>query len=407
MSRANRILRKPSRTVLPPLPLPRPVHLDDAKPSVSLPHTPAVNAGLEDVTVCQSAICFIDGHLGRLIYRGYDAIDLAEGSSFEEVTYLLWHGRLPGAGELAAFRAMPDTDDLPWPIITQMRLLPVTAHPMSVLRTAVSALEAWDDGGDTGVEATLRTACRLLRWLPWLVATHHRIRRGLDPVMPCPDKSIADNFLYTLHGQEPTATALQALDAALILHADHELNASTFAARVTAATLTDIYSALTSAIGALKGSLHGGANEQVIRMLDEIGTPDLAEAWVLDALAHKRKVPGFGHRVYRTDDPRATVLRAYAAHLSHLAGDTRRFDISVAVEQAMRRYSKVYPNVDFYSGICYTAMGIPADLFTPIFACSRLAGWIAHILEQWEHNRLIRPKAEYTGPMDLVYRPVD
>jgi len=370
-------------------------------------HAPPPAAGLEGVVACSSDICLVDGLAGRLLYRGYDAIALAEQSTFEEVAYLLWHGRLPDRDALAWFRdELAVTEQYSRETLMVLRLFPATASPMAVLRTAVSALAHRDeDGDDVSREACLRKAQCLLVNLPWFVTSHHRLRSGQEPILPLPEKSIAWNFLYTLHGEEPPPEHVRALDAALVLHADHELNASTFAARVTAATLSDVYSAVTSGIGALKGPLHGGANEEVMKMLREIEWPDRAATWVQDALARKAKVPGFGHRVYRTDDPRAAVLRDYAERLSRAAGDTHWCDIAREVERTMRAHSKVYPNVDFYSGMVYTTLGIPSDLFTPVFAVSRLAGWIAHILEQWGNNRLIRPRAEYTGPDGLAYLP--
>ncbi|HOS44031.1 MAG TPA: citrate/2-methylcitrate synthase [Armatimonadota bacterium] len=366
-------------------------------------------AGLEDVIACTSEICFIDGKQGRLLYRGYDIADLAEHSTFEEVAYLLWYGRLPGEIEFDAFLAgFTGSTELPLETVMILRMFPKAATPMEVLRTAVSSLGHWDpDSGNTRLDACLRKAVRLTERLPLLVTSHQRLRLGLEPIQPIPGKSIAYNFLYTLHGSEPDPDMVRAFDVALILHADHELNASTFAARVTAGTMSDMYSSVTSAIGALKGPLHGGANEQVAKMLAEIGDPAQAEQWVLDKLAVKYKVPGFGHRVYRTEDPRASVLRRYAESLSRKAGDTRFYEISREVERTMRAHSKVYPNVDFYSATVYTLMGIPTELFTPIFAVSRITGWTAHILEQWANNRLIRPRADYTGDVDLAYVPIE
>ncbi len=366
-------------------------------------------AGLEDIVACASEICFIDGKTGTLVYRGYDIADLAAHSSFEEVAYLLWYGRMPGKIEFEAFLdGFTGSTELPMETVMILRMFPKAATPMEVLRTAVSSLGHWDpDSGNTRLDACLRKAIRLTERLPLLVTAHQRLRLGFEPVRPIPGKSIAYNFLYTLHGTEPDPATVRAFDVALILHADHELNASTFAARVTAATLADMYSAVTSAIGTLKGPLHGGANEQVMKLLKEIGDPEKAEAWVKNALANKVKVPGFGHRVYRTEDPRATVLRQYAQSLSAQAGDTRFYDISCEVERTMRENSKVYPNVDFYSATCYSMMGIPVELFTPIFAVSRITGWTAHILEQWTNNRLIRPRADYTGPVGLNYVPIE
>jgi len=370
---------------------------------------PDFKAGLEDVIACSSNICFIDGTDGKLLYRGYDVADLAAHSSFEEVAYLLWYGRLPGKIEFEVFLdGFTGSTELPLETVMILRMFPKAATPMEVLRTAVSSLGHWDpDSGNTRLDACLRKAQRLTERIPLLVAAHQRLRLGVEPKQPIPGKSIAYNFLYTLHGSEPDPVMVHAFDVALILHADHELNASTFAARVTAATMSDIYSSVTSAIGALKGPLHGGANEQVKQMLTEIGDPANAEAWTKNALQQKVKIPGFGHRVYRTEDPRATVLRNYAETLSRQAGDTRLFEISQIVERTMRAHSKVYPNVDFYSATCYTAMNIPTELFTPIFAISRVVGWTAHILEQWGNNRLLRPRAHYTGPACLQYVPVE
>jgi citrate synthase len=368
-----------------------------------------VSVGLQDVIATESSICFIDGQQGRLLYRGYDVVELAEKSTFEEVAYLLWYGRLPGKVEFEAFLdSFTGSMELPVETVMILRMFPKTATPMEVLRTSVSSLGHWDpDSGNTRLDACLRKAIRLTERIPQLVTAHQRLRQGLEPIHPVPGRSIAYNFLYTLHGEEPPEEWVRAFDVSLILHADHELNASTFAARVVAATMSDMYFAVTSAIGALKGPLHGGANEQVIRMLYEIGDPGKAEAWVKNALANKVKVPGFGHRVYRTDDPRAGILRRYAEQLTRGTQHEWLYQTCVEVERTMRENSKVYPNVDLYSGICYQAMNIPSELFTPIFAVSRVVGWTAHILEQWAGNRLIRPRAKYTGPDGLHYVPID
>jgi citrate synthase len=366
-------------------------------------------AGLTDVVACNSAICFIDGKGGRLLYRGYDVLDLAANSSFEEVAYLLWYGRLPGQTEFQAFLdGFTGSMMLPGETVMILRMFPKAATPMEVLRTAVSSLGHWDpDSGNTGLDACLRKAQRLTRRIPLLVAAHQRLREGLEPVTPVSGQSVAYNFLYTLHGREPAPEIVRAFDAALILHADHELNASTFAARVTAATMADIYSSVTSAIGALKGPLHGGANTEVMKMLREIGDPEAAEQWVLARLADRGKIPGFGHRVYRCEDPRVGVLREYAQKITAGKGDTRLYDITRAVERTMQAHSKVFPNVDLYTASLYHAMDIPEVLFTPIFAISRNVGWTAHILEQWSNNRLIRPRAEYTGPVELHYIDIE
>ncbi|HEY3415798.1 MAG TPA: citrate/2-methylcitrate synthase [Armatimonadota bacterium] len=376
---------------------------------IETPGTQTAKAGLEDIVACTSEICYIDGQAGRLVYRGYDIAELAEQSTFEEVAYLLWYGRLPGKMEFDVFLdGFTGSTELPLETVMILRMFPKAATPMEVLRTAVSSLGHWDpDSGNTRLDACLRKATRLTERIPLLVTSHQRLRLGMEPLQPIAGRSIAFNFLYTLHGKEPDPDMVRAFDVALILHADHELNASTFAARVTAATMSDMYSSVTSAIGALKGPLHGGANEQVMRMLEDIGAPENAESWVREKLAVKYKVPGFGHRVYRTTDPRAIVLRKYAELLSQHGGNTRWYDISREVERVMRANSKVYPNVDFYSATCYHMMGIPIELFTPIFACSRIVGWTAHILEQWGNNRLIRPRADYTGPLDLGFTPIN
>jgi len=365
--------------------------------------------GLRDVVALDSQICLVDGDKGRLLYHGYNVTELAEHSSFEEVAYLLWYGRLPGKVEFDAFLSgFTGSMDLPTETVMILRMFPRVATPMEVLRTAVSSMGHWDpDSGNTRLDACLRKAQRLTERIPLVITSHQRLRSGLEPLAPISGKTIAYNFLYSLHGKEPDPDAVRVLDAALILHADHELNASTFAARVTAATMSDMYSSVTSAIGALKGPLHGGANEQVMKMLVEIDDPANAEFYVLDALSRKVRIPGFGHAVYRTEDPRAVVLRAHAERLSAATGDTRWFAIAQEVERVTRENTKVFPNVDFYSGIIYHLMGIPTELFTPLFACSRVVGWTAHILEQWSDNRLIRPRAQYTGPLDLRYVPIE
>jgi citrate synthase len=372
--------------------------------------TNPLKAGLEDVVVSPSEICFIDGLKGRLIYRGYDVDDLAAHSTFEEVAYLLWHGRLPGKKELDAHvKALSATATrrLPPRLLAILKQLPKKTTPMEVLRTGVSALSAWDpDAADNSREATLRKAVRLTAQVPTLVAAWDRIRRGRAPVAPNPRLTLAGNFLYMLRGRKPTELETRTFDIALILHADHEFNASTFAARVTAATLSDIHSAVVSGIGALKGPLHGGANEQVMRMVEQIKDPARAEAWIRKALADKARIMGFGHRVYRVEDPRVKHLRRLARELGQQAGNTAYVEILDTVARIVTAEKHIYPNVDLYSGACYASMGIPTDLFTPIFAISRIAGWAAHVLEQHGNNRLIRPRSDYTGPTDLAYVPL-
>jgi citrate synthase len=371
--------------------------------------TAVVKAGLEDVVVSTSEICFIDGQQGRLLYRGFDIDDLVAHSSFEEVVYLLWHGGLPSRKELEAHcKALARARKLPPRFVTFLKDLPKQTPPMEVLRTGGSALSAFDpEAADNSREATLRKALRLTAQLPTLVAAWERIRRGRAPVAPHPRLPHAANFLWLLGGRRPTALAARTLDVALILHADHEFNASTFAARVTAATLSDLHSAVTSAVGTLKGPLHGGANEQVMRMVGEIRGPGQAEAWVRKALAAKVRIPGFGHRVYRVEDPRAKHLRRLATELGQQTGDTHVVEILDTVARLVTAEKQIYPNVDLYSGAAYALLGLPPDQFTPVFAISRIAGWAAHILEQYAHNRLIRPRAEYTGPPRAPYVPLD
>lgn len=366
-------------------------------------------AGLEDVVAGTSDICFIDGKEGRLVYRGFNVNDLAEHSSFEEVVYLLWEGKLPNRQELNAItEELAQSRSLPEPVMAFLRGLPKDALPMDTLRTAVSLLGIYDPEATVMTpEANRRKAVRLTAQIPTITAAWNRIRQGQSPVAPDPQLSAAENFLYMLHGRKASELQAHVFEVALILHADHELNASTFAARVTSATLSDLYSAITSAIGTLKGPLHGGANEQVMRMLEDIGSVDRAEAWVAEALAQKKKIMGLGHRVYRTEDPRATILRRLAKRMGEEAGSLQWYDILQVVEKAVTSGRALFPNVDFYSGSCYTQMGIPKDLFTPVFAISRISGWTAHVLEQYGNNRLIRPRAEYTGPTHLTYVPLN
>lgn len=367
----------------------------------------AFPSGLEDVVAANSSICYIDGKEGRLLYHGYDINDLAENSTFEETVYLLWHGELPTKKQLEEHEEfLKDHRRLPRHVVAHLYMVPDDAVPMEVLRTAASILSLYDDEAeDVSDQAHLHTAARLVSRLPAIVAVHHRLRTGHAPVGPRYDLSFAANFLYMLTGEEPDPLHAKVMDSALILHADHELNASTFAARVTAATLSDTYSAITAAISALKGPLHGGANEQVMHMLREIGDPDKAEDWVKERLARKEKIMGFGHRVYKTADPRAQTLKRYAKELGEHAGDTRWYEISCVVEEVVQREKGLYPNVDFYSASTYHMLGIPMELFTPIFAFSRMSGWTAHVLEQFSDNRLIRPRAEYVGPKNLMFVP--
>jgi len=370
---------------------------------------PLTKAGLEDVVAANSAVCEVIGSEGRLTYRGIDIHDLAQHSSFDETTYLLWFGHLPERGALEGFSAeLAANRQVPHEVIALMKAFPPTARPMDALRTAVSALAFYDpQAQDNSREANVAKAGRLTAQMATLVAASENIRKGRELIAPTSAGSHAANFLRMLFGKEPDPLVVRAMDLALILHADHELNASTFAARVTAATLADLYAAVVSAICALTGPLHGGANEQVMKMLKTIGEVGRAEAYVTETLAAHKKIPGFGHRVYRTEDPRATHLRQMSKELGERAGDTRWYEISRRLEEVVMQQKHLYANVDFYSATCYYSMGIPIDLFTPVFAVSRIAGWAAHVLEQYADNRLIRPRAEYVGERNVPYVPID
>jgi citrate synthase len=368
-----------------------------------------VKVGLQGVIIAQSDICSIDGEHGKLTYRGYDIHDLAVHSTFEEAVYLLWHGRMPGRKELDTLQEeLSENRQLAGEILALLRELPPAQHPMETLRTLISALSLYDpEAEDMSPEANRRKAMRLTAQMGTLVAAFARVRNGEEPIAPDPALNHAANFLYMLKGETPHPGDARCFDVALILHADHSFNASTFAARVTASTLSDLHSAITSAIGTLKGPLHGGANEQVMRMLLEIGTLDRAEPYVHNLLEQKAKVMGFGHRVYHTEDPRATVLRKMSEDLGRRTGTTKWFEISRAVENLMIREKKINANVDFYSASAYYVLGIPVELYTPVFAVSRIAGWTAHVLEQYANNKLIRPLAEYTGPVNQRYVAID
>ena len=370
--------------------------------------TQLTNSGLEDVVVSTSEICFIDGDRGRLLYRGYDIHDLVEHSSFEETAALLWNGALPKRAEFDRLKkALATQRRLPPKVMTLVRGLPRKSDSMDVLRTAVSVMGIYDpDAGDDSREANLRKAVRIQAQVPTLVAAWSRIRKGKAPVAPNARLSLGGNLLYMLTGRKPSALAEKAMDTALILHADHELNASTFAARVTVATLSDMYSGVVSGIGALKGPLHGGANVGVMRMLLEIGDVDRAETWIKNALAQKKRIMGFGHRVYNTEDPRATHLRRLSEQLGREAGELKWFEMSRIIERVVNEEKGLHANVDFYSASTYFSMGIDPELYTPIFVVSRVSGWSAHILEQQANNRLIRPRADYTGATQATYVPL-
>lgn len=363
--------------------------------------------GLEDVVACSSSICSIEN--GVLTYRGITIDELAEQASFEETAYLLWHSNLPTKNQLNALKEQLSTNfKLPAGIIELIKSFPKQGTPMEKLRTAVSALSFYDpQANNMSKESNLEKAISLTAKFPTLITAIERIRNGKEPILPRPDLSIAGNFLYMLTGNQPDPLSLKVFDVALVLHADHELNASTFTARGTASTLSDIYSAIVSAIGALKGPLHGGANEQVMEMLKAIGEPGKTENYIKKALAEKQRIMGFGHRVYKDWDPRAKHLKKFSEQLGQKNGDLKWYEISVKIEEIIAKEKGLKPNVDFYSASLYHIMGFPSVLFTPIFACSRISGWTAHVLEQYSNNRLIRPRAEYIGPVNQHYVPIE
>ncbi|AFL89766.1 2-methylcitrate synthase/citrate synthase II [Terriglobus roseus DSM 18391] len=367
--------------------------------------------GLEGVVATTSGICWIDGDAGVLSYRGIDIHELAAKSTFEESTYLLWFGKLPTSAELADFKkTLAASRTMDASVVEFLKGLPKDANVMEVLRTTVSLLSITDaDDVDSTHDANVRKSFRLTSQIAMIVAYFDRIRKGKAIVEPDMSLSHAGNFLYMLSGVKPIHEAERAFDVALILHADHELNASTFAARVIAATLSDVHSAITGAIGALKGPLHGGANEAVMKLLYQV---DAAGAdpvtYVRDLLARKEKISGFGHRVYKTEDPRATHLRRMSKDLGTAAGNAKWYEMSEKIEGFVKSEKKLNANVDFYSASTYTTLGIDMDLFTPIFAVSRISGWAAHVIEQHDNNRLIRPRADYTGPAyPAPYVPMD
>ncbi|ELZ94812.1 citrate (si)-synthase [Haloferax mucosum ATCC BAA-1512] len=370
--------------------------------------------GLEGVLVTESELSFIDGDAGQLIYRGYAIEDLARDASYEEVLYLLWHGELPTSSELDEFSdELAAHRDLGDGILDVAReLAEQDESPMAALRTLVSAMSAYDEHADfedvTDREVNLEKAKRITAKMPSVLAAYARFRRGDDYVAPNSDLNHAANFLYMLNGEEPNEVLAETFDMALVLHADHGLNASTFSAMVTASTLSDMYSAVTSAVGTLSGSLHGGANANVMRMLKDVDDSDMDPVeWVKDALDRGERVAGFGHRVYNVKDPRAKILGEKSEALGKAAGDMKWYEMSVAVEEYISGEKGLAPNVDFYSASTYYQMGIPIDLYTPIFAVSRVGGWIAHVLEQYDDNRLIRPRARYTGDTDLDFPALD
>lgn len=368
----------------------------------------ALDKGLEGVVACTTAVSFIVGD--NLNFRGYTIDDLADHSTFEEVTYLLWNNRLPKAGELAELTAQLHKEMTLSPeLIKVLKTIPTNVHPMAWLRTAVSLLGHWDqDANDNSPAANSRKAVRLTAKMGSLVCAFDAIRKNREPVAPQAGKSMAWNFMYMLGGgKEPNAEHVKVFDTCLILHADHELNCSAFATRVTASSLSDLHSAIVSAIGALKGPLHGGANEQVILMLQKIGTIENAQQFVKDALAAKEKVMGIGHRVYKNGDPRARILRGISDKLTAKAGMHHMYEMSTLIDDTMQKEKGLMPNVDFYSATVYFAMGIPTDLFTPIFAASRISGWCAHAFEQYANNRIYRPRGKWAGKEGLHWVPAE
>ena len=374
--------------------------------------------GLEGVLVAESELSYIDGDAGELVYRGYTIDDLARDASFEEVLYLLWHGHLPDRAELASFdEEMSSERALDDDVLALVENLAAQdENPMAALRTAVSSLSAYD--GDAGAEPTdrdanLRKGRRITAKIPTIIAAFTRLRDGQDPVAPREDLGHAENFLYMLSGEEPGEVAAETFDLALTLHADHGLNASTFTAITVASTLADMYASVTGGIGALSGPLHGGANQDVMEMLVEIDESDMDPiAWVEAAREQDRRIPGWGHRVYNVVDPRARILEGKAKELGEASGDTKWYEYTTAIERYLTEEvglieKNIAPNVDFYSGSVYYQLGIPIDLYTPIFAISRVGGWVAHVLEYQRDNRLIRPRGRYVGPEDREFVPID
>ncbi len=365
--------------------------------------------GLRDIIAAATSISDIDGHHGRLWYVGYEIDDLALNATFEEVVHLLHTLRLPTQSELDELTDfLVEERELSRFLRDMMPTLAQQTSPMSMLRTSVSAASAFDpDGWDNSPEANARKALRLIAKTPTLLAAYHRLRTGQEVVPPDPKLPHAANFLAMLLGEEPSQEDADVLDTTLILYADHTMNASTFTARIIASTLSDMFSAITGAIAALKGPLHGGANEEAMKMLEEVGTPQHAEAYVQDHLAHKQKIMGFGHAVYKTMDPRAGILKVMSREIGERRGDTRWYETSEAIEEVVAREKGLHPNVDFYAASVYHCLGIPTDLMTPIFAVARMAGWTAHVREQYADNRVIRPDSEYVGPRNQRYVPIE
>ena len=374
--------------------------------------SPPYSPGLEGVIAGESALCQVDEGEHGLRYYGYAVSDLAEQATFEEVAYLLLYGKLPTLKELDDFSTQLRSQwPLPGPVEAFIGVVPPDAHPMDILRTGISLLGMTDpDASHVSHEANLRKSLRLMAQIPMIITNAHRLAHAKRQVQPQENLSFAENLLYLLTdrvGDEKAKAMARVLDVSLILYAEHEFNASTFAARVAASTMTDLHAAMTAAVAALKGPLHGGANEAVAAMLVEIKSPGRAEKWVREALAHKRRVMGFGHRVLRHGDARSQIIQRHAEALSRVCGETRWYEIAAIVDGVMQQEKGLYPNLDFYTAVAYLLMGIPRDLYTPVFVCSRITGWCAHVIEQQDHNRLIRPRALYTGPAPRPYVPLD
>ncbi len=385
------------------MPLPNPT------PTSASPGSSGYVKGLEGIVAAQTSLSLVDGDASKLYYRGIPIHELTEKSRYEEVVFLLWNGRLPLAAELAEFqKTLARSRRVEEGIFSFLKTVPKKAHPMGVLRTMVSSLGILDPDGDKiDLETTRRQALRLTAVFPTIIAAFYRMRDGKTPIGPDAKLSHAANFLTMMHGKAPEKEMERALDAYLILLADHGLNASTFAARVTTSTQSDIYSAVTSAVGTLKGDLHGSANQRAMEMILDIGTPDRAERYVRDLLAQKKKVMGFGHRIYKKEDPRATAFREIAVRLCERAGDQKWMEISKRVEKVMWDEKQIPCNVDFFSASVLYILGFPVDFFTTVFAASRVAGWTAHVIEQRSDNRLIRPAADYVGLKDQPYLPLE
>jgi citrate synthase len=388
---------------------PRPLHLYNPFAMADTPKDMHVPKGLEDVVVGPSSITFLDGIKGRMLYKGYDAVAMAGKVSFEEIVHLLWEGELPNRAQLKTFsQALIENRALTPEVLSVMEKFPKKCHPMDVLREGVTLLGMLAPDAHNGSPKDNRQkAFRLVARMPTFAAAWDRIRRGQAPIPPDPTLGHSANFLYMITGQKPNGTAIEAMDMYLSLLADHDLNASTFTGRVIISTLSDMHSAVAGALGALKGPLHGGANEKAMEMFLEIGDPDHVDAWIEKAINEKRKIMGFGHRVYKVEDPRSVPLRAMAHRLSQEKGDLRWYNISIKVAEAVQRRKNIYTNVDFYSASVLYMLGVPIDLFTTVFAAGRVAGWCAHIFEQLADNRLIRPRTDYVGPTDRPFLPLE